>query len=93
MLSRSIPPEKTSTSRNGLLPKKPRKTDGPQEWNNYKEQQRKLKLSKQGCERIVKLRGALDKQGMKERELIVSVDGSYTNEEVLKPINTPLKSI
>jgi hypothetical protein len=65
-------------------PKKPRKTDGSQEWNHYKEQQRKLKLSKQGCERIVKLRSALDKQGMKERELIVCVDGSYTNEEVLK---------
>ncbi len=65
-------------------PKKPRKTDSAEDWNNYKEQQRKLKLSKQGWERLVELRNILDKQGMKERELTVSVDGSYTNEEVLK---------
>jgi hypothetical protein len=65
-------------------PKKPKKTAGPQDWSNYKEQQQKLKLSKQGSERLMKLRSALDKQGLQERELIVSVDGSYTNEEVLK---------
>lgn len=65
-------------------PKRPRKTAEAQDWENFKEQQRQLKLSKQGCERLKQLRNALDKQGMKERELVVSVDGSYTNEEVLK---------
>jgi hypothetical protein len=64
--------------------KKPRQTDGEQDWKNYKEQQRKLKLSKQGSERLKQLRDALDKQGVNEKQLIVSVDGSYTNGEVLK---------
>jgi hypothetical protein len=64
--------------------KKPRKTDGEQDWKNYREQQRELKLSKQGSERLKQLRSALDRQGVNEKQLIVSVDGSYTNEEVLK---------
>jgi len=64
--------------------KKPGRTAGEQDWTNYKEQQRKLRLSKQGSERLKQLREALDKQGVTERQLVVSVDGSYTNEEVLK---------
>lgn len=64
--------------------KKPRKTAVEQDWKNYKEQQRKLKLSKQGSERLKHLRSTLDKQGANEKQLIISVDGSYTNEEVLK---------
>jgi hypothetical protein len=64
--------------------KKPCRTAGEQDWKNYKEQQRKLKLSKQGSERLKQLRNALDNQGVTERQLVVSVDGSYTNEEVLK---------
>jgi len=64
--------------------KKPRKTDGEQDWKNYREQQRKLKLSKQGSERLKQLRDALDNKGAKDRQLIASVDGSYTNGEVLK---------
>ena len=65
-------------------PKKPRKTDGDQDWKIYKEQQKKYKLSKQGSERLLKLRIALDKEGMGKKQLIVGVDGSYTNAEVLK---------
>lgn len=65
-------------------PKKPKKADGPLERENFKEQQKKLKLSKQGWERLAKLRSDLDRQGLNARDLIVSVDGSYTNEEVLK---------
>lgn len=64
--------------------KKPRKSDDEQHWKNYREQQRKLKLSRQGSERLKLLRTELDKQGVKEKQLIVSVDGSYTNNEVLK---------
>lgn len=70
--------------------KKPRQTDGQQEWKNYKEQQRKLKLSKQGSEQLIQLRSELDKQGFSQNQLIVSVDGSYTNKEVLK--NLPQRS-
>jgi hypothetical protein len=64
--------------------KRPRQTADELDWKNYKEQQRKLKLSKQGSERLKQLRDTLDKQDAKERQLIASVDGSYTNEEVLK---------
>jgi hypothetical protein len=64
--------------------KKPGRTACQQDWTNYKEQQRKLKLSIQGSERLEQLRYALDKQGVGDKQLVVSVDGSYTNEEVLK---------
>ena len=64
--------------------KKPRQSAGEEDWKNYKEQQRKLKLSKQGSGRLRELRGALDNQGVSQKQLIVSVDGSYTNTEVLK---------
>jgi len=64
--------------------KKPGRTAQEQDWTIYKEQQRKLKLSKQGSERLKQLRNSLDKQGVPEKQLVVSVDGSYTNEEVLK---------
>jgi hypothetical protein len=43
--------------------KKPRKADGEPVWKNYREQQRKLRLSKQGSERLKQLRSSLDKQG------------------------------
>lgn len=64
--------------------KKPRKTAEEEDWTDYKEQQRKLKLSKQGSDRLKALRAALDIQGVSGKQLIVSVDGSYTNAEVLK---------
>ena len=64
--------------------KKPGRKAGEQDWEDYKEQQKNLKLSKQGHERLKLLRDELDRQGDSGRQLIVSVDGSYTNEEVLK---------
>lgn len=64
--------------------KKPGRTACQQDWTNYNEGQRKLKLSMQGSERLTGLRHALDKQGVADKQLVVSVDGSYTNEEVLK---------
>ena len=64
--------------------KKPGKSGGDQDWKNYREQQRKLKLSRQGSERIKLLRTELDKQGAKDKQVIISVDGSYTNNEILK---------
>lgn len=63
---------------------KPKKSDTQSEWDHYKEKQKKLKLSQKGIERICTLRKKLDKDGASERQLIVSVDGSYTNETVLK---------
>ena len=52
----------------------------------FNEQQRIAKLSKQGSLRIRALRSKLDMCGSKERELVISVDGSYTNATVLKSL-------
>lgn len=66
--------------------KKPRKTAEPGDWAYYKEQQRKLKLSQKGCECLHELRDGLDKQGAFDKQLVVSVDGSYTNNNVLRDL-------
>jgi hypothetical protein len=67
--------------------KRPRQKDDKQCWENYKEQQKKLKLSKQGAERLNELRAKLNNDGVTQKQLVVSVDGSYTNESVLKNLS------
>lgn len=99
-LSMSLP-EQPGPSRTRAIPvdfhhcpsvKKPAKTDGSPSWQEYRERQKKAKLSKVGSDRIVSLRQNLDLEGAKNRPLIISVDGSYTNETVIKnlPENTTL---
>jgi hypothetical protein len=66
--------------------KKPKKSDKPEAWKDYKEKSKKAKLSRVGCDRIHLLRENLNKQGAENRPLIISVDGSYTNETVLKDL-------
>jgi len=63
---------------------KPKRNASDQEINQYKEVKKKFKLSKQGSERIKLLRENLDKNGAQDKQLIMSVDGSYSNSEVLK---------
>jgi hypothetical protein len=64
--------------------KKPREKDNEEVWKNYKEEKKKTNLSLKGVERITVVRNEIDLQGGKEKKLVVSVDGSYTNEKVLK---------
>lgn len=59
--------------------------------DEFKAQKKIAKLSKQGALRIESLRKELDKEGAKDRVLYVSVDGSYTNETVLKSL--PAKTV
>lgn len=66
------------------LPVKPGKDAAQSLWEEYKECQKKLKLSVIGSEKISLLRQNLDKDGYLNKKLVVSVDGSYTNQEVLK---------
>lgn len=66
--------------------KKPKKSDNQVKWDDYKERQKQAKLSKQGVERIKVLREKLDEDGEQDRQLVVSVDGSYSNETVLKTL-------
>lgn len=86
-------PEQLGSSRSRAIPvdfhhcpavKKPAKTDGAPAWTEYREKQKKAKLSKVGSDRIASLRQNLDMEGAGTRPLIISVDGSYTNETVIK---------
>jgi DDE superfamily endonuclease len=69
--------------------KKPNKFATQQTWEQYKEMQKEIKLSKQGSERIKLLRDSLNENDAHQKQLVMSVDGSYTNKEVLK--NLPEK--
>lgn len=69
------------------LPVKPRKGSQDSELKEYKEQQKKMKLSKIGSERIQILRSRLNEDGCTDKQLVMSVDGSYTNETVLKNLS------
>lgn len=64
--------------------KKPKKHEPKEVWDDFKEKQKQAKLSQQGVERLQVLRKKLDNDGANNRQLIVSVDGSYTNETVIK---------
>lgn len=66
------------------LPIKPKNGSDEKVMIEFKEQLKKMKLSKIGAERINLLRANLNSDGHKDKPLIVSVDGSYTNETVLK---------
>jgi hypothetical protein len=65
---------------------RPKKNAGEYQLNQYKEEKKIAKLSKQGSDRITLLRENLDLNGAADKQLIVSVDGSYTNAEVLKKL-------
>ncbi len=64
--------------------KKPGKSAVEEDWRQYRESQKKAKLSKQGSLRIKVLREELDKHGHQGKQLIIGVDGSYTNAQVIK---------
>lgn len=66
--------------------KKPNKKESKDVWDDYKEKQKQAKLSQKGIERIKILRERLDQDKFGEKQLIISVDGSYTNTTVLKGI-------
>jgi len=65
---------------------RPGKAAGKEQWQAYKEEKKIAKLSRQGSDHIALLRKTLDTQGYKNKELVVGVDGSYTNKEVLKKL-------
>lgn len=64
--------------------KKPKPKASPEELKDFREQQRILKMSHQGVLRIQHLRKKLDDLGEQNKELLMSVDGGYTNATVLK---------
>ena len=67
--------------------RKPSRNASQSTWEQYKDDQRTLCLSQQGVEQLRALRTRLDTcaEGQ-DRQLLVCVDGSYTNKTVLKHI-------
>lgn len=65
--------------------KKPKKNDPPEAWKEYKNQKKLLALTQVGRAALFDLRQALDQRPeTKPRQLLISVDGSYTNQTLLK---------
>jgi hypothetical protein len=64
--------------------KKPNKKATPEAIKLFKEQIKLANLSAQGIGHIQELRRELDLDGYKEKKLIMSVDGGYTNKTVLR---------
>lgn len=68
-------------------PLKPGKKATQDQKDAFKEIQKKLKMSLVGVDRVNKLRQNLTQDGYPDRKLVVSVDGSYTNQTVLKNLS------
>jgi hypothetical protein len=68
------------------LPQKPRRNAPAEQWAQYRELQRSMKVSAVGLERIRALRAALDAQGQPKRQLLVALDGTFTNQSVFRAL-------
>ena len=66
-------------------PRKPRRAAPPAEWVNYRAELKASALSRRGAEQIAQLRSQLDDDPENAgRQLMVTVDGGYTNGTVLR---------
>lgn len=65
-------------------PLKPGKKGTQDQWQQYKECQTKTKMSVIGAQRINNLRNDLNHDGYHNKDLVISVDGSYTNQTTLR---------
>lgn len=74
------------------LPQKPSRKATAAQWEEYKSQCKAACISRAGVGRIKHLRNWLDANGAQDRALWCVVDGSFTNQTVLKnlPANTVL---
>lgn len=69
---------------------KPKHNAPESEWDDYREEKKKLTLSKAGVDLLRSLRASLDQfPGLCHRQLIVCGDGSYSNRQVLGPRGSP----
>lgn len=92
-ISMSLPDQQSNSQSRGIpidfhhCPslKKPLKSASVADIKIFQEQQRIAKLSQQGILRVQQLRHKLDLQG-ERRQLLLCVDGSYTNNTVLKSL-------
>ena len=66
------------------LPAKPRRGASPEQLAVYEAERQKRNINRVGLERLSKLRRQMDEEGSKERRLIASIDGRFTNGTVLR---------
>jgi len=73
-------------------PPKPKKTASPDQWDEYRKQSRRCRISGVGAKRLQRMRRWLDQHGARDRRLWTAVDNTFTNRTVLKslPENTTL---
>ena len=75
------------------VPRPPKKNAAEAEWQRYREEKEARKLSRQGADRLHRLRAQLtEESGNASRRLIGVVDGGYTNQTAFQnwPPNTTL---
>lgn len=66
---------------------KPKKNAPPQEWDKYKKLKKALSLTQIGLSTVINLRNALDQRpDIRLRQFLIAVDGSYTNQVLLKAL-------
>jgi hypothetical protein len=70
--------------RNAPSADKPKRNAPKGEWDTYKEVRKQKNLSKHGLECIQYVRKQMDEAEYSERQLWLTVDGSYTNKTVLR---------
>lgn len=63
---------------------KPMYNASEKEVQEYKEQLKQKNLNQYGIEAIKHVRTIMDESGMKDKKLVLGVDGSYTNGKILK---------
>jgi hypothetical protein len=66
------------------LPAKPRKGADAEKLAAYEAERQKRNINRVGLERLSVLRAQMDEAGSKERRLIASIDGRFTNGTVLR---------
>jgi hypothetical protein len=66
---------------------KPKRSAPPEDWKAYRQECRVRNLSTHGLQLITSLRNELDQRHQaKDRPLVITADGSYTNKTVLKKL-------
>lgn len=66
--------------------RKPNKAASHEEWNKWKKESKKHRLTVIGSHKIRMLRNQMDASGQKHRKLIVVVDGGFTNATTIKSL-------
>lgn len=72
--------------------KKPNSKASDQQVQHFKEERKQMNLNSYGSNSITELRNLMDDNNMKDKRLVMCVDGSYTNSFILKdlPANVSL---